>query len=432
MTRKIPIPDNLLSLKALQAIRREGTPLAALEVFHAALGPIFQASLPGFSPVMLAGAEAAEWVLITNKPDLRWRTDSDPISRLLRNGLLVSDGDVHDVMRKIMNPALHRRALGGYVEHMWRCTDEVMATWVGRHEIDMLVEMRKVALLITIETLFGVDFSPELERLWKAVLKAIHYIAPGLWMVWSDIPRPGYQAALREIDDYLYQIIRLRRQQPGDPTDLMGMLIHAPDVDDAMIRDQLMTMIVAGHDTVTAMLAWALYLFALHPDAQTRARAEIASVCGDSPPTMEALGDLKYLERAGHEAMRLYPPAHLGSRVAARDLPFGEYLIPAGSRVTYSIYVTHRMAAYWENPIAFDPDRFLPEHSKGRPQFSYIPFGGGQRICIGTAYALVEAKVVLARVLQKYELTLLNPHVHGHMGATLEPRPGVLVSCRAL
>jgi cytochrome P450 len=430
MTRPIPIPNNRLSLKALLAMRRDATPLAALEVFHEALGPVFQARLPGFSPVMMAGAEAAEWVLITHKADLRWRTDADPISRLLRNGLLVTDGELHDAMRKVMNPAVHRRALGGYVDHMWRCTDEVLATWRGRDPLDMLVEMRKVALLITIETLFGVDFSPELERLWGAVLKTIHYIAPGLWMLWADVPRPGYAQALRQIDAYLRAIIRLRRQQPGDPTDMLGLLIHSPGVDDDMVRDQLLTMIVAGHDTVTAMLAWALYLLAKHPEAQAQARDEVQRVLGDAPPSLDKLNDLSYLGRVIDEAMRLYPPAHLGSRVATRDLPFGDYLIRAGARVTYSIYVTQRMSAYWPQPTVFDPDRFLPDRSRGRPAFSYIPFGGGQRICIGTAYALVEAKIVLARVLQSFTLTLLRPHVHGHMGATLEPRPGVIVSCR--
>ena len=430
MSSAIPIPDQFLALNALQSMRREGTPLAALRVFHNALGSIFQANLPGFKPVMLAGAEAAEWVLITQRANLRWRTDTDPISRLLGNGLLVSDGDVHDAMRKVMNPAVHRRVLGNYVEHMVRCTDEVIATWQGRASLDMLVEMRKVALLITIETLFGVDFNPDLERLWSSVLKLIHYIAPGLWMLWAGVPRLGYRTALRQIDTYLHEIIRLRRASSQAPDDLLGMLIHADGVDDDMVRDQLLTMIVAGHDTVTAMLAWALYLLALHPDVQQRAREEAINVLGSEPPTLEALNNLDYLGRVIDETMRLYPPAHLGSRVAATDLEFNGYRIPAGSRVTYSIYVTHRMPDYWPDPLRFDPDRFLPERSKGRPQFSYIPFGGGQRICIGTSFALVEAKVVLARILQQGALTLLQPKIHEHMGATLEPRPGVMVRFR--
>jgi cytochrome P450 len=361
---------------------------------------------------------------------LRWRTESDPITQLLRNGLLVTDGDAHDTIRKLMNPALHQRALPRYVEAMWRSVDVISARWDTAEPLDMLVEMRRVALLVTIETLFGVNFSPEIDRLWQAILKVLTFIAPGLWMMWAGIPRPGYQGAITTLGSYLQEVITLRRGQLGDnaegPDDLLGQLIHA-GLSDALIRDQMMTMIVAGHDTVTAMLAWTAYVLGKHTDVQARVHAELDQAWGDQPPQMDQLKSLPYLDNVINESMRLHPPVHLGSRVANTDLAFGGYTIRRGSRVTYSIYVTHRMTDYWESPLEFDPDRFSKERSKGRPNFAFIPFGGGERICIGTLFARVEAKAILGRLLQRYRITLLQPTIHEHMGATLEPRPGVIV-----
>lgn len=430
MAKKIPTPDGNLSLKALCAIIQQRSVLAGLEVFHEALGPVFRINLPNFRPVMLAGAEANRWILVEARHDLLWKAPKDPIARLLRDGLLVADGEIHDTMRRHMNPALHRQALGGYVEAMQRCTDRVIDAWEPGETRDMLVEMRRIALLIIMETMFRVDFMPEIDGLWRALLKMVQYISPGLWMLWQDIPRPGYARHLRRIDDYLRHIIRLRRALPQQPDDLLGMLIELPDVDDEMIRDQMLTMIVAGHDTSAGLLSWAMYMLGARPDVLRRAREEVdAALCGE-PPALETVGKLRYLERLCDETMRLYPPAHLGSRIAARDLEFDGYPIPAGTRVTYSIYVTHRMKAYWENPQVFDPDRFLPERSKNRPAYSFVPFGGGPRNCIGAAFAQIEARVILARVLQRCDFRLLRRDVHQHMAVTIEPRPGVLMHVR--
>jgi cytochrome P450 len=161
-----------------------------------------------------------------------------------------------------------------------------------------------------------------------------------------------------------------------------------------------------------------------------QARAEVDQVLGSASPTFAQLGALKYLEQVIKESLRLYPPIHLGMRIAARELEFQGYRIPAGARVLYSIYLTHRMPEYWPESDRFDPERFRPEQNRTRPAFVYVPFGGGPRICIGFAFAQVEAKVVLAHILQRFELTLLNEHVHPHMGATLEPRPRVRMSIR--
>lgn len=422
-SRPIPKPNQFTGLRALRGLWRRRSILGALEVMHAELGDVFRITAPGFNPVMLVGPEASRFLLISARDDVRWRMEREPITILLRHGVLVEDGDSHDEIRRAMNPALHRRMLAGYVEAMWRCTDQVMAGWEPGETRDMLVEMRKIALLILTETLFSVDFSPELERLWRGVLRAVNYISPGPWVVWRGLAHMGYNRHLRQIDDYLFRIIALRRANPAGDEDLLGGLIAA-DMSDDLIRDQLMTMLIAGHDTGTAALAWTLYLLGAHPDALTQAAGEVRALLGpQTPPGHEHLRDLVYLGQTIDESLRLYPPIHLGSRIAAIDLNFDGYHIPAGMRVLYSIYLTQRHPDYWPEPDQFRPERFAP--GEKHAPYTFLPFGGGPRNCIGAAFAGVETKIVLARILQRFDLTLVDDHVHPHMGATLEPRPGV-------
>jgi cytochrome P450 len=317
-----------------------------------------------------------------------------------------------------------------YVHAMVCSTDQISHAWSDSARYDMLVEMRRIALLILTGTLFRLDFTPQMQRLWPAVLRTLAYISPGLWLIWRGAPRPGYAGARRQLDDYLYQIIRTRREAPDDSQDLLGLLVTAPGMSDDLIRDQLLTMLIAGHDTSTALLAWALYRLGRHPAVMERARAEVDVVLGDDEPTVVHTDQLRCLDWVIKETLRLYPPIHLGSRMAANDLEFQGYRIPAGTRVLYSIYLTHRQAAHWPDPTRFDPERFTPEQSRTRPPYSYLPFGGGPRNCMGAAFAQIEAKMVLARLLQNYDFQLGRSEVHPHMGATLEPRPGVMMTVR--
>ncbi|MCC7209359.1 MAG: cytochrome P450 [Anaerolineae bacterium] len=398
-------------------------------MFHQDLGDAFQLVLPGFSAVMLAGPTANRFVLVEARDRFRWRMEGDPVAALLRHGVLVEDGDAHDELRRVMSPPLHKAMIGKYVDAMVRCTDTVIGAWQDGAPLDFLVEMRRIALLILMETLLGVDFAPDLNALWQPILKAIRYISPGLWMLWSGAPRPGFREPLRQLDDYLYRLIAERRTRAEPGHDLLGALIAAGLPDDS-IRDQLLTMLIAGHDTSTALLAWAFYLLAAHPDALARVVAEVDAVVGDTTPTLDHTNGLNYMEQVIKETLRLYPPIHLGSRLAAEDIDGPGWAIPAGRRVLYSIYLTHRDRTYWPDADRFDPDRFSPEHARQHSPYQYLPFGGGPRNCIGRAFAQVEAKIVLARILQRFELQYAGGHVRPHMGATLEPHPGVMIRVR--
>jgi cytochrome P450 len=432
----IPVPDAHAGLMALGAMLFERSPLAALRVFHAELGDIFRINLPHFTPVVMVGPQAAHFVLVEERRALRWRNEIDPVTQLLRHGLLVEDGRTHDELRKMLSPALHKQMLSGYAQQMWQAADQVMSQWPEHGTVDMLVEMRKIALLTLMRSLYQVDMSAELHALWDAVLGSIAFISPGLWMLWRGMPRPQYRHALQQMDAYLYRIIAERRkqmeangiitgsQQAGDtpPADLLGLLILS-DMSDDLIRDQMLTMLIAGHDTVTALMAWTFYLLGRHPEILADVQQEVRSqMDGETPPSLELINEFSLLEAAIRESLRLYPPIHLGSRLAAVDLEYGDYVIPRGERVIYSIYLTQRHPDYWPSPQVFDPSRHL---GASPLPYSWLAFGGGPRNCIGTAFGQVEARIVLATVLARYDLLLEKGRVTPHMGATLEPRPGV-------
>jgi cytochrome P450 len=309
-----------------------------------------------------------------------------------------------------MEPALHPSRLPSYTKMMIEQTDRVSSTWRDGEVVDMLVEGRKVALLIIMQALFSTDVWDDLPRLWDPILKAINFISPGMWILWRNVPRPGYRKALRELDAYLYRIIAHRRMGTVEP-DLLQHLVDA-GLADKVIRDQMLTMLIAGHDTSTALLAWTFALLGQHPDVLARVVREVDST--EKSPL---------LDQVIKESMRLYPPIHIGNRRTAETMAFREGTIPAGERMFYSIYLTHRDPAIWQNAEEFCPERF----SRGRktPPFAYVPFGGGPRSCIGAAFGQAEARVVMARLLETHLFEFTNHKIQAHMGATLEPGPGV-------
>ncbi len=421
-----PPPTPQAGRAALAGLVREKSIVGALRAVRDAMGNVFTLPLPGFAPIFVSGAQAIRFVLVTERAHLNWRSEGDPVTELFHHGLLVQDGAAHDSLRRVMDDSLHRQMVAQYVSGMVENTDEVMKRWTDARPRDMAVEMRRIALLIFMQSLCGVDFRADLDMLWQPILKAIAYISPGAWLVWRNVPRFGFTKPLRVLDDYLYRLIRARRATPNAGMDMLSHLIAA-GLDDQTIRDQLLTMLIAGHDTSTALLSWTLYLLGMHPDAMQRARAEIDSVLGKQPPSAETAAQLPYLKQVINETLRLYPPIHVGSRVVADDLELEGHRLPRGSRLMYSIYLTHRDPHAWRNPSTFNPDRFATGASEAHTPYTFLPFGGGPRNCIGAAFAQTEAQVVLARILQRFDLELTGRSVRVKMGATLEPRPGVMM-----
>jgi cytochrome P450 len=383
----------------------------------------FQIPLPGFRAYVVGGPSANRQVLVTERKKLLWHSAGDPVTALLHHGVLVVDGREHDYYRGVMEPLLAPGTLPNYVPQMLRQVDRVTAGWTDGQTVDMLVESRRIALLIIMDTLFSVDFWDDMSRMWTPIQKAIEYISPGAWVVFPKLPRPGYRKHIKALDNYLYGIIQDRRStQPCH--DLLGHLIAA-GLDDQQIRDQILTMLIAGHDTSTALLAWTFYLLGKNPEIYFRLQAELSLALQSKPPRTPTGWQPQLLDEVIKETLRLYPPIHLGTRRVAENIDFDGHCVPVGERLIYSIYLTHRDAAIWEDPDDFKPERFA--HGSKRPPFAYVPFGGGTRACIGAAFGLAEARLVIARLLQIFHFQLVKPKVHTHMGATLEPRPGVLM-----
>ena len=435
----LPVAGSETGLEILKGFARERSLLVALRLMNQHVGTAFQITLPRFQPAVFIGPESNRQILVSGRQDFTWRPEGDPVCKLLRQGVLVTDGEFHDELRAWMDPPLQRRNVTPHIPAFWRYTDDIARLWQDGQEVDMLVEMRKVALLILMGTLFEIEFLPELERLWQPILHLLEYISPGLWIFWAGMPRPKYRHAIKAVDEYLYGIIRQRRQEIEqfglEPStgDLLGQLVAHAGMSDDLIRDQLLTMLIAGHDTSTALLSWVFYLLGTHPDAMAQVRAEVDSVLSsrDEPPSLDEITHLVFTDQVIKEALRLYPPIHVGNRRADTDVTVQGYDVPEGTRVMYSIYLSHRDKNHWDNPTEFCPARFDRSSEDKQPPFTYVPFGGGPRNCIGAAFAQVEAKVVISRLLQNFDFELLNgDEIKPHMGATLEPRPGVIMRVR--
>jgi cytochrome P450 len=415
---------------AMSALFKEGSPLGPLKIMAKHVGYFFQIPLPMFKPYVVFGPEANRKVLVTERDKVLWR-NTDPVTDLLRQGVLVVDGEAHDHYRKLMEPPLHPSRLPEYTSRFISQTDRVSAQWHDGETVDMLIESRKIALLIIMETLFSKDAWDDLPHIWNPILKAIEYISPGMWIIWRKMPRFGFRKSLKELDKYLYGIIEERRKYMESASllaktqehtltgtrailqknDLLQHLIDA-GLTDNIIHDQMLTMMIAGHDTSTALLAWTFTLLGQHPEIHARVVNEVDTM--DKSPL---------LDQVIKESLRLYPPIHIGNRRIAEEMEFTEENVPKDERMFYSIYLTHRDPSIWENAESFCPERFA--HGRKTPPFSYIPFGGGPRACIGGAFGQAEARVVMARLLQTYKFEFTNHKIHAHMGATLEPRPGV-------
>ncbi|RMD49364.1 MAG: cytochrome P450 [Candidatus Thermofonsia bacterium] len=439
MTKQLPIAKPKTGLRVLKGLARDRSLLTAMAIMHDEAGPAFQITLPGFKPAVMVGPESNRQIMVSQREHFHWRSPTDPVTKLLRHGILVEDGESHAARRAEMEPVMQKRHVLPHIPAMQAYTDRVLDSWEDGSVQDMLVEMRRAALLIFMGTLLKVDFSADLERMWQPILRTIKYISPGLWIIWPNMPRPGFKRALAEMDDYLFEIIKERRleierlkgttQSPNLLTspsqDLLTHLVSLPHMSDDLIRDQILTMLIAGHDTSTALLAWALYLMGEHPDTMLQAVREVDRVVGRDDLREAHMNQLPYLDSLIKETLRLYPPIHVSNRLTAVDTQIDGYEIKAGTRVMASIYLSHRDGRYWHEPDKFQPERFT-KGAKKPPPFTYVPFGGGPRNCIGAAFAQIEAKVVLARILQRFKLTLLpGQKIRPYMGATLEPYPGV-------
>ena len=339
----------------------------------------------------------------------------------LREGLLTSEGDHWLRQRRTVQPAFHGSRIAGFGETMTRAAGDLVDHWLRESApgvMDVTAEMMRLTLRIVGETLLSTDVSGEADRVGQALNitlgranDAIGRIVP-LPAWWPTQGNRRLRAAMRTLDEVILGIIAGRRRDGSDPDDLLSMLIQARDEDsgegmsDAQLRDEVMTIFLAGHETTAIALGWTWYLLSQHAAVRHRLHAEMDAALAGRPPMVADLPRLGYAEQVVREAMRLYPPAWVISRCALADDVIGGFRIPAGSIVLVSPYVTHRHPRFWANPAVFDPDRFETRRRVERPPFAYFPFGGGPRQCIGNSFAMMELVLVLTTIAQRCRLDL--------------------------
>jgi cytochrome P450 len=360
---------------------------------------------------------------------------------LLGDGLLTTDGDAHKRQRRLVQPAFHRQRVESYGDTMAQRAEELAERWRDGSTVDVLGEMMGLTLVIVANTLFGATVDDEVEEIGSALTAVFEMFGFAL-MPFSElfdrVPIPTtirLRRARARLDATIYRIIADRRRSGRDHGDLLSMLLLAQDtgdegdggsMTDVQLRDEATTLFVAGHETTSNALTWTWYALSGHPGAEARMHAELDGVLGGRRPGAADLPRLPYTRAVLAESMRLYPPVWGMGRRALTAHTLGGYDIPRGSLVVVSPFITQRDARFFPEPEQFRPERWLDEHAAERPRFSYFPFGGGARQCIGEQFAWMEGVLLLATLGQRWRLRLVPGHkVELNPLITLRPKHGM-------
>ena len=338
--------------------------------------------------------------------------------QVIGNGLFTNDGDFWKRQRRLVQPAFHTRRIGAYAQVMVDHAQALTARWQTGQTYDIGHEMTRLTMGIVSKTLFDADVSGEASEIGENVTAALHVVNLRLnrligipdWVPTAENRR--LKKAMKGLDAMIQRFIDDRRKSGEDKGDLLSMLLLARDEDDGgmmndrQVRDEAMTVFGAGHETTASALMWTWYLLSQHPEVEARLLQELERALGGRAAELDDLPRLTYTEMVIKEAMRLYPPAWSVTRQTIADVDIGGYHIGKGKVVVVNTYGMHLDARYFPDPERFDPERFSPENEKLIPKYAYIPFGGGPRVCIGNAFAMMEAKLIVATIAPQFRLAL--------------------------
>jgi cytochrome P450 len=389
--------------------------------------------------------EYIEHVLLTNHANYRKSQFlRHLLGPLLGNGLLISEGEFWRRQRRIAAPAFHSKRIVDFLATMGSCSEAALARWRSMTQpFDIAAEMMALTLNIISRTMFSRDVSGDVQAV-RRLMDIVVTLRLGVldllgFPEWLPRRQPkAYRRAIAEFEALVSQFLAERRADGIDRGDLLSMLLSARDpetgegMSDKQLRDETLTIFLAGHETTANALSWCWYLLAQHPEAEARLHDELDRVLGARMPNFADLAELKWTRMIIEEAMRLYPPVHTTARTAIGEDRIGGVRVPPGALVTISPYVTHRNPNLWPEPERFDPERFRPPAVAQRHRFAYLPFGGGPRICIGNSFALAEAQVIVAAIAQRYRVRLAPGHRVQPIGLlTLRPKDGIWVTLEA-
>jgi cytochrome P450 len=381
-----------------------------------------------------------EYVLATNnrnfiKP-LSFRTPF--FNRLVGNGLLTSEGEFWRRQRRLAQPAFHRERIQAYARIMVRDTEEMLAAWRDGEIRDTHRDMMRLTMEVVTHTLFNANVSDDADKVARALgilVEPFGSQATLKWILDNRLPTPTnrrFHKVAAQLDEVVYRIIGQRRAGNGqDQGDLLSMLLQAHDEDgsqmtDKQLRDEVITLFLAGQETTALTLVWAWYLLAQHPEAEKTLWQELDEVLKGRAPEASDVPQLRFTEMIAKESMRLYPPAYVVGREAVNECEIGGYTIPPRAQVFMPTWVVHRDPRFFEEPDKFKPERWTPEFINNLPKYAYFPFGGGPRVCIGNAFAMMEIVLLMATIAQKFRLSLVTKHpVELQPAMSLRPRNGI-------
>ena len=378
-------------------------------------------------------------VLVTNGRNFHKSRGLERAKRLLGNGLLTSEGEFHLRQRRLAQPAFHKHRIASYAVTMSDYAARTSERWRDRQTLDMHTEMMRLTLGIVARTLFDADVENEAAEIGEALTRAFesfNFAMLPFTEYLEKLPLPSvrrFNSARDTLDRTIYRMIDERRLSGEDKGDLLSMLLMATDTEgdgggmsDLQLRDEALTIFLAGHETTANALTWTWYLLSQHPQVEATLHAEIDAALNGRVPAYDDMPSLPYTRMVLAESMRLYPPAWAIGRRALESFDARGFTIPKRSVVLMSQYIVHRDARFFPNPERFDPDRWKPEAVAQRPKFSYFPFGGGNRVCIGEQFAWMEGVLLIAALAQKWRMRLVSGHpVEVQPLITLRPRHGM-------
>jgi cytochrome P450 len=403
------------------------------DVVHLKAGP--------YHGYLLSNPADIKHVLQDNYPNYHKSPLYERLKDGIGEGLLTSEDAFWLRQRRLAQPAFHRQRIAAMADVMVDAAEEMLVRWERpakeRSSIDLVDEMMHLTQRIIVRTMFSTDLGPAAEivnRTWPVINKRI---GETFWSTKLEtrLPLPAnlrFRRALAELETVVYRIIADRRRSGRNEADLLSMFLSARDEEtgggmtDRQLRDEVMTMLLAGHETTSLALSWTFLLLSRNPEAAARLTDEVDVVIGERRARFTDADVLVYTRMVLDEALRLYPPAWGFSRLALNDDRLRDYRVPAGSIVFLIPYVVHRRSALWPDPERFDPERFRPELVADRPRFAYFPFGGGPRHCIGQQFALLEAQLILATVARRYRVEVASGQpIAPDPLITLRPKPGI-------
>ena len=427
---RLPYIGNLLSLRL--------DPLGFLQRLQRTYGNMATIYLGKNPAVLLFGPEYVRYVLVEHPHDFSnrglLRNDND--DGFASEGLLTIDGEKHRQQRRAVQPAFHKKQVEGYASSINQYTQELLKTWHPGDRLDMSRAMQELTLRIVSKCLFSIDLSNQLGPLSDAfdgVIGSSTSMAEDLLNIRIDNPITGYgkrMAATRQLDMLIYTLMAQRRDDDRDYNDVLSMLMLAqsgeePDtkLTGKQIHDHILTFLAAGHETTAIALVWTMYLLSRYPQVRSKLQEEICSVLGGREPTSEDLARIPYLDWVLDESMRLYPPAWLQMRLVSKESEIDGVKLPVGTLLVLSQWVMHRLPEIWQDAGVFKPERWDPANEQNIPPGAYFPFGGGPRTCIGMPLAQLEARIILASILQRYTPQPVPGYTPGFKPAiTLRPK----------